>query len=184
MNENLEILKYLIAGYTDPDVVEQVFKILFPGKEMSDPDLVGHGNHADTLVIQTTLAFARELSNADSPHFMAKSIMHHVDRYLDHFNVVANGPDLLKFICAFGIELENYVKSVGERELVKAMIRFNTLRLLAAAATLSRADEKPPSIVMMKKLYKIQQYDDQIRLLGQYGMYMILKTWSLGSDAG
>lgn len=173
-------LTVILGGFVDPDGIEEVFNLMCPGLAMNDPDIVGMGNHADALIIGYAEGFVKELRDPESKFYAANGLLRQVDRYLDYFDVTANGPDLLKYICAFGAEFERYLTEAGERELVKMLVRFSTVRLLRIVAAANRPDGTPPPEMMVKKIYKVRKLNADEVKLGRYGMYMTFKTWALG----
>jgi hypothetical protein len=70
---------------------------------------------------------------------------------------------------------------LAERPIIRMLGRMRTIRLLNAAAGLTRADQQGPPVVMVRKVMRIwQDLDGRDGLLGRYGTYMTFKTWSLG----
>jgi hypothetical protein len=174
------ILENIAKGFADPFGVEIVFKRLTGGREMNDPEIVGMGMHADELLLAHLEGFVDKVLNDPQSEFYHLLNSDFVYNYLYYFDVKPSGPDVMKYIWAFGKEFERYAGALGERHLVTSMIRAITVRLLrnAAAASNSR-NEKPPA-VMVDKIYKIcHDTDKTSAFVGQYGPYMLFKTWAL-----
>ncbi|MFL9942913.1 hypothetical protein [Paraburkholderia graminis] len=178
-----EVLKAVLTGFSDPHGIAEVFGILYPGHTPDFVDVVGMGPHADELMVSHVRAFFNEAKNPDSRHHMFKSVTAHVGDYLTKFDVKPNGPDVFKFICGFAYELERFSSRLGERHLVTAMIRVNTVRMLRNAAEMKHPQHAQIPDVMLRKLFNVWKEDEQAQLLGRYGTYMLFKTWSLAEAA-
>lgn len=171
----------LAQNFAAPQDVAKCFAIICPGKSITDLEIVGNGVSLEELVVANVDMYANEvLSNAGGRYYMLKDTQAFIDEYLKMFDVVASGPDLIKYTLAFGMGLEQYTVDLGERVIITALVRVQTLRLLRAAAGIARADQIPPPLVMAKKIVKVWTEDRRADLLGKYGTYMALKTWSLG----
>jgi len=175
-HDKLPVIKSIYVGFADDVGVHQVFEMLYPNYSYKHPDVVGMGMPVDELVFGYVHGFYKEVQDVSSPHYMFKSLDNHVNAYLKRFDVKPEGADVLKYICAFGYELEQSIRAKGERELVCTMIRLNTIRLLRAAAGL-KTGCKPPER-MVQKIFKIWRDNDAMELLGKYGTYMMFKTWT------
>lgn len=164
------------ASFADEKGVREVFDMLCPGQNYSHPDLVGMGMTVDELIYGYVHGFAHEMLDPKSPHYNGKSLTDHVNTYLRYFDVKPDGGDVLKYICAFGYELERKVRAQGERELVCSLIRMNTLRMLRNVTAI-RAGHRLPER-MLQKIYKIWIDNKVVEMMGMYGTYMLFKTWT------
>jgi hypothetical protein len=175
-------MKALLTGFSDRAGIGEVFQLLYPGEGFNYVEAVGMGPGADELVLSHVEDFFAQIWSPGSPHYMLKSVTAHVKPYIRKFDVMPRAADVLKYICGFAYELENYAGRYGERELVKTMIRLNAIRLLRNASGMQHPAKAFPPDVMVRKFFNIWRHDDQDVLLGRYGTYMAFKTWSLGES--
>lgn len=175
------LLATISRDFADNADVARSFAMVYPDRDINDQEIVGNNVPLAELVAANVGAYASEvLCNTQSKHYMLRDMNPVIQTYLRTFDVIANGPDLLKYTLAFGMGLEEYTKKKGERPIVTKIIRVQTLRRLRTVAGITRADRIPPPVVMARKIFKVWNDDRQVDILGLYGTYMVFKTWSLG----
>ena len=179
-----DILPALLAGFGDVKGIIEAFQILYPNEKPNYVEALGVGATIEELVVAQFEAFTNAiLVDENSPHYLLRSIEEHVEQYLTMFDVTSNGADLLKYICAFGYVFEKYASANGERHLVGAVIRLNTVRYLCSMAAARHPSGLRPPEVMVNKVFKVWKEDQQMKTLGKYGTYMMFKAWAIGPVA-
>ncbi len=175
------MLGMIAKNFCDPSDIVRCYSMVYPDREIDDPDIVGITYSLEDLVISNVESYADQvLLNKSSPYYLLKDMCPFIEKYLRTFDVIAYGPDLMKYTLAFGMGLDNYTQDRGERAIVSKIVRLQTIRRLRAVAGLARADLVPPPAVMARKIFKVWNDDKREDLLGHYGTYMTFKTWSLG----
>lgn len=177
-----QLLSLIASGFADPVPIEADFQVLYPGRDWRDPDFIGAGATLHELYMANVEGFVTEVvDRQDSRFYQLQSISRAVNRYLQQFDVQPCGPDLLKYTLGFGLCFDAYMADRAERPIVRMLGRMRTIRLMNAAAGLTRSDQQGPPVVMVRKVLRIwQDVDGRDGLLGRYGTYMVFKTWSLG----
>jgi hypothetical protein len=177
-------LMYMLANsFADPEPLDLDFRALNSRSSVFNAEDAGAGGTLPELYVAGVLGFTREvLTNEASPHYMLASTEGLVLHYLEFFEVVSDGLDLLKYSLAFGAALSRYFKNDSERHILSALARMRTLRVMCSAASDLRPDQAAPAAVMVAKLQKAWKEEEHERLTGLFGTYMLFKTWSLPGE--
>ncbi|WP_431260874.1 hypothetical protein ACQ86G_12645 [Roseateles chitinivorans] len=179
-------LMYMLANsFADPEPLDLDFRALNSRSSIFNADDAGAGGALPELYVAGVLGFTRDvLTNEANPHYMLASTEGLVRHYVEFFEVVPDGLDLLKYSLAFGVALSMYFKNDSERHILSALARMRTLRVMCSAASDLRPDQAAPAAVMVAKLQKAWKEEEHERLTGLYGTYMLFKTWSLPGEIG